>query len=164
MVNIFNIAEVIDLGIEKEKKRRDFYALAAERLGDKELKDLFLKLAAWEEAHIQKFTEIKNSLKEEETTESYPGEMTAYMQTLVNDKLYKEVSSEKFSQKVKTAQEAIYYGIEFEKDAILFFTELINYTAGEQAQVIQKLIDEEKQHIVYLALLQQKINFKFVKK
>ena len=29
MANLFNAAEVIDMGIEKEKKRRDFYGLVA---------------------------------------------------------------------------------------------------------------------------------------
>ena len=56
--------------------------------------------------------------------ESYPGEMQAYMDSLVDDKLYGAVSPESFAENVKTPTEAINYGIGFEKDAILLFMEL----------------------------------------
>jgi rubrerythrin len=56
MANVFNAAEIIDMGIEKEKKRRDFYALVAESFSDEEIKGLFTKLRDWEETHIEKFS------------------------------------------------------------------------------------------------------------
>ena len=157
-MNIYNISEIVELGIEKEKKRRDFYSLCAERFkGSKEIGELFGKLRDWEETHIEKFSGIKASIKEAPETEGYKGEMSSYMQALLDDKLYKEVSPERFSASVKTALDAISYGIGFEKDSIIFFNELINFTADSRKEIVKKLIDEEKQHIIYLALLKQKI-------
>ena len=156
MSNIFKITEVVDMGIEKEKARRDFYDKVSKTFNEKELKDLFAKLRDWEVTHIEKFTEIKNSLEEDKTAENYPGQLTDYMQSLVDDKLYKQVSAEEFSRNIKDPIAAINYGIGFEKDAVLFFSELSKYAASSKKQAIDKLIDEEKQHIIYLINLRDK--------
>jgi rubrerythrin len=155
-MNIFSMSEIVDMGIEKEKKRRDFYGLAAERFSDKNMKELFVKLRGWEDEHIKKFTLIREHVNEPRETENYEGELNSYMQALLDDKLYNEVSPSKFSANVKTPLDAISYGIEFEKDAIIFFNEIVKYTVDTRKEVIKELIEEEKQHIVYLAALREK--------
>lgn len=157
-MNIFHISEIVDLGIEKEKKRRDFYAQAASVFAEPALKELFTQLKDWEEMHIKKFTDIRNSLDRDEAAESYPDELRLYMQSLVDERLYQKVSVNEFSKNVKTTVDAIEVGISFEKDAVLFFSELLNYTADAHKQVIRQLIEEEKKHIVYLAELRKKVN------
>ena len=156
-MNIFNAIEVVDMGIEKEKKRRDFYGLVAERFEQKDMKSLFTKLRDLEESHIKKFTEIRNSIKESEATDSFPGELLNYIIALVEDRLYKEVSPQEFSKNVTSPLTAIKYGIGFEKDAILFFDVMISYMGTSNKDAVQKLIDEEKQHIVYLAELGRRL-------
>lgn len=156
-MNIFSISEIVDLGIEKEKKRRDFYGMCAVEFDNKEMKDLFTKLRDWEETHIKKFSGIKDSIKEPRETEGYEGELNSYMQALLDDKLYNDVSPAKFSANVKTPLDAISYGIGFEKDSIIFFNEIMNYTVDTRKEVVKELIKEEKQHIVYLALLKERI-------
>lgn len=155
-MKIFHMKEAIELGIEKEKKRRDFYGRVAEHFQEKELKELFVKLRDWEETHIEKFTEIKDSVAEPEPVQSYPGELAGYMEVLVGDKLYNDIEPADFANHVKTPQDAIQYGIGFEKDAILFFLELMGSLKQEKSrEMIRGLIDEEKLHIVYLARLRQ---------
>jgi len=44
MPKFFNAVEVIDMGIKKEEKRRDFYGYAAEKFQEKDMKELFTKL------------------------------------------------------------------------------------------------------------------------
>ncbi|MFH0764328.1 MAG: ferritin family protein [Candidatus Omnitrophota bacterium] len=156
MQNVFNAAEVIDMGIEKEKKRRDFYALAAAAFKDKEVRDLFTKLRDWEELHIKKFMEIRNAIEESEVSETYEGEFASYVKATVDDILYKQVSAEWFAKFVKSELAAIQYGIGFEKDAILFFNELLKYMNPYHKEKVQALIDEEKKHLIYLSELRQR--------
>jgi len=156
-MNILSISEIVELGIEKEKKRRDFYGLCAEKFNDKNIKELFVKLRDWEEEHIRKFTEMRSSIKEPRETESYEGELNSYMQALLDDKLYNDVSPEKFSANVKAPLDAVSYGIGFEKDAIIFFDEISRYTVDARKDIVRELIEEEKRHIVYLARLREKI-------
>ena len=100
MANIFNVAEVVDIGIEKERARRDFYALVGEQFEDKEMKALFARLRDWEDAHIEKFTDIRDEIKQLEPVESFKGEFESYMKALVDDKIYKDVEPGQFADNV----------------------------------------------------------------
>ena len=156
MENIFKVSEVVDIGIEKEKQRRDFYGAVADHFEDEDMKSLFRRLRDWEETHIKKFTSIREDLKETKPVESYEGELDAYMKALVNDKLYQQVSPDSFSSNVKTPLQAIDYGIEFEKDAILLFTELAHFIKSDKKDVLMQLIEEERQHLMYFNKLRKK--------
>jgi len=149
--NVFNAAEVIDMGIAKERKRRDFYTLVAKKFKDKEMRELFTELKGWEEEHIQKFTDIRNSVEESEVIESYQGEFEAYIKSLVDDMLYKQVSTANFAKYVRNPLAAIRYGMGFERDAILFFSELLRHMTPKHQEKIAELINEEKKHLMYLA-------------
>lgn len=150
MSNIFNVAEVVDMGIEKEKRRRDFYALTAEKFEDKKIKELFTKLCDWEKEHITKFIEIRSSLEQEKAQETYADELAGYINVLVDEKLYKDITPESFSKNIPNPKAAIERGMEFEKDAILFFAELLNSVEDGNKETIKRLMDEEKKHLLYL--------------
>ena len=156
MANVFSAAEIIDMGIVKEKKRRDFYGYAADRFRAKDMKDLFSRLRDWEGEHIKKFTDIRNSTETYGIQESYQGEFAAYMKFVVDDLLYNQVSAEWFAANVKKPLIAIQYGIGFEKDAILFFSELLKYMMGPNKEKVEDLIGEEKKHLIYLSELKSK--------
>jgi len=70
--------------------------------------------------------------------------------------LYQQISPEWFAKNVKEPLAAINYGMSFEKDAILFFSELIGYVISQSKDKLQQLINEEKKHLVYLAELKKK--------
>ena len=156
MSNVFSAAEIIDMGIAKEKKRRDFYGYAADKFKEKDMKDLFSRLRDWEDEHVKKFTDIRNSTETYEIKESYQGEFASYMKFVVDDMLYNQVSARWFVKNVKESLAAIQYGIGFEKDAILFFSELLKYMEGANKEKIEELINEEKKHLIYLSELKKK--------
>ena len=110
MANVFTAAEVIDMGIVKEKKRRDFYGYAADKFKEKDMKDLFSRLRDWENEHIKKFTDIRNSTETYETSESFEGELGIYINSVVDDILYQQVSAQWFAENVKEPLVAIQYG------------------------------------------------------
>jgi len=156
MANVFSAAEIIDMGIAKEKKRRDFYAYAADRFKEKDMKELFSKLRDWEDEHIKRFADIRKSTETYEVKESYQGEFAAYMKFVVDDMLYMQISAEWFAKNINEPLVAIQYGIGFEKDAILFFSELLKYMMGPNKEKVEELISEEKKHLIYLSELKAK--------
>jgi rubrerythrin len=158
MANILQPAEIVEIGIEKEKKRRDFYALAADHFKDEaELAELFGKLRDWEEMHIKRFQEIRDTIAKAQYTEQYPGETEGYMQALVHSDLYSDITPEKFAEAVKTPAEALQKGITFEKDAILFFSGLLQFVDKRSKEIIEKLIGEEQAHMLYLFNMKKKL-------
>ncbi len=157
MNNLLSNEDVVMIGIEKEKIRRDFYAMVAERFEDEAMKKLFTQLRDWESVHIQKFTRILENLEPLPRKQSYPGEMEAYMQSLIDDRFYSDVSPEMFSQQVKTPLDAVNYGIVFEKDAILFFLEMARYVLLDKKEVMMELMEEERSHVIHLVKLRKKL-------
>ncbi|HHS12789.1 MAG TPA: hypothetical protein ENN03_03355 [bacterium] len=155
-MSVLKLVDVVDIGIEKEKARRDFYEQVSRQFDDGELRDLFQKLRDWEAAHIRKFESIRSTLESRQIAESYPEEMQHYINALVDDRLYREVSGDEFAKNVKDPVQAIQYGIGFEKDAILLFMELARYVQESNKDVIEKLMDEERQHVVSLLKLRKK--------
>ncbi|MCK4537280.1 MAG: ferritin family protein [Candidatus Krumholzibacteria bacterium] len=151
MSNILQPADIIDIGIEKEKKRRDFYAIAADKFKDNlDLAELFGKLRDWEEDHITRFEEIRSEVTGGHYAESFPGEIEAYMQALVDNELYSDITPEGFANIVKDPGDALDIGIRFEKDAILFFNGLSRFVDEKMQKITKKLIEEEQQHLIYL--------------
>lgn len=151
-------SDIVDIGIEKEIKRRDFYALAADQFSDNaDLAKLFGQLRDWEEAHIKKFEKIREEVKGGNYAESYPGEIHEYMAAVVNSDLYENLNAESFALTIKTPEAALDAGIGFEKDAILFFGGLANFVDPKAREVIQELISEEQQHMLQLFEMKKKL-------
>jgi rubrerythrin len=155
---ILQPSDIVDIGIEKEIKRRDFYALAAEHFADSpELAKLFGRLRDWEEGHIKKFESIRDDVKGGNYAESYPGEIHEYMAAVVDSDLYENLDAESFALTIKTPEAALDAGIGFEKDAILFFGGLANFVDPKAREVIQELISEEQQHMLQLFEMKKKL-------
>ena len=151
-------SDIVDIGIEKEIKRRDFYALAAEHFSDNaDLAKLFSQLRDWEEGHIKKFQRIREEVKGGNYAESYPGEIHEYMAAVVNSDLYEDLNAESFALTIKTPEAALDAGIGFEKDAILFFGGLANFVDPKAREVIQELILEEQQHMLQLFEMKKRL-------
>lgn len=155
---MFKIVEIMDLGIEKEKRRRDFYDIASKKFENKELTELFTKLRDWEDGHVRKYTAIREKVAEEEVKdEEYEGEFESYVKAFIDDYLSQDMTPESFSEKFKEAVDAVEYAKGFEKNAILFFMELAKYLEGHNKEVIEQLKDEEKQHLAYLENIRKKL-------
>ncbi len=155
---ILQPSDIVDIGIEKEIKRRDFYALAAEQFSDNaDLARLFGQLRDWEEAHIKKFERIREEVKGGNYAESYSGEIHEYMAAVVNGDLYKNLDAESFALNIKTPEAALDAGIGFEKDAILFFGGLANFVDPKAREVIKELIAEEQMHMLQLFEMKKKL-------
>ncbi|HER44149.1 MAG TPA: hypothetical protein ENO08_06790 [Candidatus Eisenbacteria bacterium] len=155
---ILQPSDIVEIGIEKEIKRRDFYALAAERFSDSaELAELFGKLRDWEEGHIKKFRKIRDEVKGGHYAESYPGEIHEYMAAVVDSDLYENLDAESFAREIKTPKDALDAGIGFEKDAILFFGGLAPFVDPKSKKVVEELIGEEQQHMIQLFEMKKKL-------
>jgi len=161
-MGVLKPADIVDIGIEKEKKRREFYALAADQFGEnEELAQLFSRLRDWEDEHVRKFKEIRSEVSGGGGhAEDYPGEMEGYMKALVESDLYDDINPEDFAGSIQTPQQALKRGIAFEKDAILFFTGLAGFLDEDNKKTVNKLIKEEQQHMLYLSDMKRELSGK----
>lgn len=155
---LFSAREIAEAAVEKEKRRREFYAGVSELSTNGEVKKLFQFLEKEEEKHVAAFTRLRDSLPVgTHSGEEYDADMQAYMDSVIDDRLYSDVDSKEFVRKAATGKDAIRLAIGFEKDAILYFTEFLPHLSESDREVVTGLINEEKGHIRMLADLKRRM-------
>ena len=158
MSTVFTAREIAEAAVEKEMKRRDFYAKVARLSTKPEMNELFAFLTAEEDRHVATFVKIRDGVPVEEVRpEEYDADMEAYMDSIVEDRLYSKIGTEDFVQKAIDAKDVFRLAIALEKDAILFFWEFLPYVNDKDKQVVRTLMDEEKGHIRLLWKLKQEL-------
>ena len=158
MTTVFTAREIAEAAVEKEKKRRDFYANVSRLSSNPEMTKLFEFLTAEEERHVATFVKLRDGVSVEEVRpEEYDADMEAYMDSVVEERLYSKIGSEDFVQKAIDAKDVFRLAIALEKDAILFFWEFLPYVNDKDKQVVMTLMDEEKGHIRLLWKLKQEL-------
>lgn len=157
MAVIFSAREIVAAAVEKEKKRKSFYAIVFELSTHQDMRQLFQFLTEEEEKHVATFSQIRDSLPEDFQPEEYVEDMQAYMDSVIDDRLYAKIDSKAFVQEAIDTRNVFRLAIGFEKDAILYFREFLPYLAEADRTVIEGLIEEEKGHIRRLAAVEKQL-------
>ena len=93
----------------------------------------------------------------ERQAEEYDEDMIAYMDSVIDDRLYADIDSVEFVQNALNSRDVLRLAIGFEKDAILYFREFLPFLAESDRKVVEELIAQEKGHIRMLSDLQKKM-------
>lgn len=150
----FSGEEIIRLATEIEKAGKAFYDAMVQKVDDPELKKVFTFLAGEEEQHIADFTRLGEKLaKDVVPNESYVGEYGDYIKAIIDSHIFNQNNVADLVKNIKVFKEAVAIAFRFEKDSIMIFQEFLNVVDESGKEIVQKLIDEERQHIRKLALL-----------
>ncbi|MFH0726941.1 MAG: hypothetical protein V2B19_11430, partial [Pseudomonadota bacterium] len=87
----------------------------------------------------------------------YSEEMAAYMDSVIDDRLYSEIDSKEFVQKALNNKDVFRMAIGFEKDAILYFREFLPFLTESDQKIVAELIEQEKGHIRKLSDFQKQL-------
>jgi len=155
---IFTARDIVEVAVEKEIKRKEFYATVTELSTNKEMTNLFKFLSAEEDKHVATFVELRDSIPVEARPEEYDADMQAYMDSIVEDRLYSDIDSKDFVQDAIDTKDVFRLAIALEKDAILFFWEFLPFVNEADKKIVKALIDEEKGHIRMLAKMRKELN------
>ena len=161
MTILFSVRDIAEAAVEKEKRRRAFFAKVSELSTDQKMKDLFQLLAEEEDKHVAAFTQLRDSLPREARAEEYDEEMDAYMDSVIDDRLYSKVDSSEFVEKAISSKTVFQLANGFEKDAILYFREFLPFLTDADRKIVTGLIEEEKGHIRKLADVQKQMDESF---
>jgi rubrerythrin len=157
MAVLFSAREIAEAAVEKEKKRKGFYSTVFELSANEDMKALFQFLTKEEEKHIEAFGKIRDNMPEDAHSEEYTADMQAYMDSVVDDRLYSNMDSKEFVQQAITTRNVFRLAIGFEKDAILYFREFLPYLTEADRKVVSELIEQEKGHIRKLAEMEKRL-------
>lgn len=150
----FSGEEIIELATDIEKAGKSFYDKAAREVSDPELSALFKILGREEEKHIGDFESLGRALPGDfSPEESYAGEYGDYLKAVIDNHIFNIENVDRLVKNVVVAREALAVALRFEKDSILIFQEFLKMVDEPGREVVQKLIDQEKDHIRMLAHL-----------
>ena len=157
MIYGFNANEIFQIAINIEENGKRFYEKAMELIDDKDAKTLLASLAKEELEHLKKFTELKEQLPKEATAGTVwdpENEMNNYLHMVADMNVFRsDFNLEDELSQVKSAEDALRFGIQFEKDSIIFFLTIQDATdEAKGRELIGRLIEEEKGHLKKLSL------------
>jgi len=144
----FDVREVLEFAVFIEQNGFQFYSGAVKKLSDPKIVNLFNYLAGEETKHEELFKKMAQGAGDFIPRETYTGEYQEYMKELC--KSHSLANREAIKGKVdgiKTLDEAVDMALSFEKDSIVFFTEIKEITGFDGDGVVQKVINEELSHI-----------------
>ncbi|MFC1805739.1 ferritin family protein [Planctomycetota bacterium] len=155
---IFKVAEIVQIAIDEEHNGYYFYNALAECADSEELQATASRLAQQELGHEVAFTELRDRLGAYLPPETYPGEYADYMNVLIAGKTFPdEEGAVKLAQESGGDVAAIDTAMGFEKNTLLFLSEMRKLVPEKDREMVDVLIDEERQHVVDLAAMRAKL-------
>jgi rubrerythrin len=145
---------ILDFAMKAERDGIAFYTKAARKFKDKDLMNLFMKLAKEEARHLETFIGIKAKAEKKGADQCFRSEnVSDYLDTIIREGLFpKGDSMVKRLEKVSTVGEACAIAMEAEKNAILLYSELAKLSKDkEQRKIFEDITKEERSHITMVA-------------
>lgn len=157
MQTFYSAIEVIEMAIKTEETGFAFYTNAAKTTRSQPLATLFRKLAQDEKKHQKFFTTLFQTVKRGPATIPFDWEEVGlYLKAITDSKFFlgkdKALS---FIKQVKTPKTLLDYALSFEKETLLFYSEIKNFVKADEQDIVSKIIEQEKEHIRKLALQRQ---------
>ena len=155
----FNPRELLALAIKIEENGFDYYSRMAAQVQNPAVKELFELLAKAEEQHIVDFNKIRDLMPDQpyEIPEEYNSpEIEGYLRSFADGKVFPHLrSADDIAREIKSEEAAIQHAISFEKDAIIFFSEIYDMLPADVPErgSVAQLIHQEKIHIAKLYIL-----------
>lgn len=144
--SITSLESVLDLAVWLEKHGRDFYEKAKETATDPQCKELFAALAAEERKHCAIYTDLYELYTGKSAEgEELLGEYGKFIQLLI-----KEIVGALEFDGVSNQEELIFRALQFEKNTLLYFSEVKPLFRGKAGALIEAVCREEKRHIQQL--------------
>lgn len=158
MANIFSPQDILRIAIKVEENGQNLYQALENKETDKKLKELWRYLKEQEVEHRKIFQEMLDKVGDYIVYEFSPGEYSAYMKAIASSYIFTQnLIEEKTKKLFKDSQEAIDFGIYIEKESILTYTAFKDYVLTDKQPVLQRVIDEEKKHLIRLSLLKEEL-------
>ncbi len=144
--SITSLESVLDLAVWLEKHGREFYEKAEKSVADPETKKMFAFLAAEERKHCAIYTDLYELYTGKSTgDDQLLGEYGRFIQLLI-----KEIARALEFEGELTQKELVDRALRFEKNTLIFFSEIKPLFVGKSAAMVEAVCKEEKRHIQQL--------------
>ncbi len=149
MSNTFSSLEMLKIAILMEEEGADFYQNGAKNTTG-EIREFLLSAAIQELSHKDMFSKLYNEMstgKEEQSEYLFDVEVTKYLGGLTENQVFNKNENVDAFKDLITAVKS---SLDKEELTVKIYTELYKGVKDEEAkEVMNKIINEEKQHVAY---------------
>ncbi|MFC1998925.1 ferritin family protein [Chloroflexota bacterium] len=152
----FTGKELINIAVGIEKNGAAFYDVILASIKDDTVRKTFQYLADSEREHIRIFQNMLSSVETIQPLDTYTEEYDMYLKSLVDSAVFSnEQKAKDAASKVSNTDEAIQIALTAEKESILFYSTIWEFSKRSEQEIITKIIDEEKYHVRQLVKLRK---------
>ncbi|HID96109.1 MAG TPA: rubrerythrin [Candidatus Latescibacteria bacterium] len=149
---MFSGGEILDVAVQIERNGHKFYTELQKTAKDQRVQELAAYLADQELHHFRDFEALRDRLGDfQPSWESYTGEYEAYVRALAEGHIFGDPASKELLNKATGEEEALCMAMGFERDSILFYSEMSNLVPERERGAVEELTEQEKEHLRKLA-------------
>ncbi|MDD3296943.1 MAG: ferritin family protein [Candidatus Omnitrophica bacterium] len=161
MLEKFNPQEILKIAVAVEENGRKLYENLEKKAKGQELKQMWKHLKDQEAEHIKVFEQMLENLKDYLVVEFNPGEYEGYLKAISFEFVFtRQLIEEKITEGFSSEVQALNFGIHIEKKSILVYSALRDYLLQAKQPVLDKVIEEEKKHLIELTEFKKRIEEK----
>jgi rubrerythrin len=158
MADNFSPQEILRIAIKVEENGKKLFGILEEKAKDEKVKSVWRYLKEQEDAHIKVFQDMLDNVGDYIVYEFSPGEYEAYVKAVAASYIFTtRLAERKIKDGFSSDAEAIDFGIHIEKESILTYTALREYVQTSKQVVLDKVIKEERNHLVKLTALKESL-------
>ena len=149
-------SELLQFAVRIEENGEKFYRKVAETSKDKKIGEMFAFLAREEAEHKDTFEGMIPEIEKYEPSETYPPEYFTYLRAYADNIVFTaQIDKDLPEQEKVDPVSAIDFGLRREFDSIAYYKEMIGFVPAKQQDSINKVIEEERKHVVKLSELKE---------
>ncbi|MBN2029187.1 ferritin family protein [bacterium] len=141
-------SEILQMAVEIEKHGKAFYDSVVRVMKNPQAREIFQFLSDEEERHEVIFRKMLQEVHQKNESGYDDETVTFYFRSLIEKKVFPtSEEAESMEKDLGDPLVAIHIALSLEKESILFYHELLPVTNEKDHPVIDKIIDEERDHI-----------------
>lgn len=159
MSYFFNAEEIFHIAIMIEQNGEKFYNHLITLVDDEKTKQVCARLAREEHNHHMLFKKLIAGVVSQKGAmydlKDVPADDQSYLKSIADTNVFtRSLNPADVTGRIKTASDAVKLALDFEKESILFFIQMKNFTRPEWGQAeINTLVKQEQEHINLLTIL-----------
>jgi rubrerythrin len=148
----FSGYEIGEMAIQIERNGKAFYEELVKKSNEADMRIFFRYLADQEDAHAEKFKELRDTLAKEGYVAPYDwDEARDYLAALVTKEVFSDENmGARIAKQAPDESAAFDAAIGLEKDSLLFYHEMMRFVNKQDHPLIQAIAEEERKHITDL--------------
>jgi rubrerythrin len=154
----FFAKEIINAAAQIEKNGQKFYEQIAKDEQRPAVREVFEQLAEQEKRHVQELNYLSDQLEEPPDHTWEREDFDLYLDSITSEQLLLGDGPAGIEAgKIETDLQAVEFGIQFKKQIMLFFHELLPLVRAEERDILNNLISWERDHLLLLFRLKRRL-------